>query len=202
MIRKDAGRMSESITSRHVNGIIVKINRESGGNQKIVQSPQVVDINTLSGKPARGLLQYIPQTFAAYKMAGHGNIYSGYDQLLAFFNNTNWRRDLPYGKRGWGPTGARKYADGGIVDTKQLAWIAEGGWAESIISHDPAKRVRQQKIWQDTGDRLGFTNEKDNGRPTEITQNLTINSPKALSPSELSRKILQSLRRMAMEWGL
>src|SRR5699024_10673531 len=77
-------------------------------------------------------------------------------------NNTNWRKDLPYGTRGWGPTGARKYADGGIVDTKQLAWIAEGGWAESIISHDPAKRVRQQKIWQDTGDRLGFTDRDEN----------------------------------------
>jgi len=201
-IRKAAARMNESITNTHVNGIISQINRESGGNQKITQSSAVWDVNTAAGNPARGLLQYIPQTFSAYKMRGHGSIYSGYDQLLAFFNNTNWRRDLPYGKRGWGPTGARKYADGGIVDTKQLAWIAEGGWAESIISHDPAKRVRQQKIWQDTGDRLGFTNEKDNGRPTEITQNLTINSPKALSPSELSRKNLQSLRRMAMEWGL
>lgn len=51
------------------------------------------------------------------------------------------------------------YKDGGIVNTKQLAWIADGGWAESIISHDPAKKVRQQKIWQQTGDALGFTNE-------------------------------------------
>jgi len=161
-IRKAAARMNEAINNRHVSGIIAQINRESGGNQKITQSSAVVDINTLMGNPARGLLQYIPQTFAAYAMKGHKNIMSGYDQLLAFFNNTNWRKDLPYGTRGWGPTGARKYADGGIVDTKQLAWIAEGGWAESIISHDPAKRVRQQKIWQDTGDRLGFTDRDEN----------------------------------------
>lgn len=161
-IRKAAARMNEAINNRHVSGIIAQINRESGGNQKITQSSAVVDINTLMGNPARGLLQYIPQTFAAYAMKGHKNIMSGYDQLLAFFNNTNWRKDLPYGTRGWGPTGARKYADGGIVNTKQLAWIAEGGWAESIISHDPAKRVRQQKIWQDTGDRLGFTDRDEN----------------------------------------
>lgn len=48
------------------------------------------------------------------------------------------------------------YADGGIVDKAQLAWIAEGGWAESIISHDPAKRVSQQAIWEQTGRELGF----------------------------------------------
>ncbi|EAH2076665.1 hypothetical protein D4937_16285, partial [Listeria monocytogenes] len=82
-----------------------QIQRESGGNQKIIQSSAVVDVNTLSGNPARGLLQYIPQTFKSYAVKGHGNILSGYDQLLAFFNNSTWQRDLPYGKRGWGPRG-------------------------------------------------------------------------------------------------
>lgn len=48
------------------------------------------------------------------------------------------------------------YADGGIVTSAQLAWIAEGGWAESIISHDPAKRVSQRAIWEQTGEELGF----------------------------------------------
>lgn len=52
--------------------------------------------------------------------------------------------------------GIQKYADGGIVDQAQLAWIAEGGWAESIISHDPAKRVSQKAIWEQTGKELGF----------------------------------------------
>lgn len=48
------------------------------------------------------------------------------------------------------------YASGGIIDIPQIAWIAEGGFAESIISHDPSKRVQQQRIWKETGDRLGF----------------------------------------------
>src|SRR5690606_2471302 len=46
-------------------------------------------------------------------------------------------------------------------DRAQLAWIAEGGWAESIISHDPAKRVSQRAIWEQTGRELGF-NTQDN----------------------------------------
>lgn len=51
------------------------------------------------------------------------------------------------------------YAKGGIVNIPQIAWIAEGGFAESIISHDPSQRVQQQKIWKDTGDKLGFTKD-------------------------------------------
>ena len=58
------------------------------------------------------------------------------------------------------PLSLKGYADGGIINHKQLAWIAEGGWAESIISHDPSKRVRQRAIWKETGDRLGFTDDK------------------------------------------
>ena len=65
-------------------------------------------------------------------------------------------------RKGGRPVKPGAYKDGGIVDTKQLAWIADGGWAESIISHDPAKKTRQQKIWRQTGDSLGFSEGKDN----------------------------------------
>ncbi|WP_349730455.1 phage tail tape measure protein [Peribacillus frigoritolerans] len=109
VILQAAAMMKESVNPAEVNGILAQIKRESTGNEKIVQSSAVWDVNTAAGNPARGLLQYIPQTFKAYKMKGHNNIYSGYDQLLAFFNNTTWRRDLPYGRRGWGPRGKRKY---------------------------------------------------------------------------------------------
>lgn len=112
VILKAAAMMKESVTSAEVNGILAQIKRESGGNEKIVQSSAVWDVNTAAGNPARGLLQYIPQTFNAYKMKGHNKIYSGFDQLLAFFNNSTWRRDLPYGRRGWGPRGKRKYKNG------------------------------------------------------------------------------------------
>ncbi|MGE6611867.1 phage tail tape measure protein [Peribacillus sp. NPDC076916] len=145
-ILKAAMAMKESITSSELNGIIAQIQRESGGNQSIVQSPLVRDINTLSGNPARGLLQYIPQTFRSYAVKGHNNIYSGYDQLLAFFNNKTWRRDLPYGKRGWGPRGGRKFETGGFVKNEGLYNLAEGGWPEWVIPTDPSRRSDAMKL--------------------------------------------------------
>lgn len=127
-IRRAAAQMGEIISDAEVKGIIAQIQRESNGNPKIVQSNAVWDVNTAAGNPARGLLQYIPQTFAAYKVPGHGNIYSGYDQLLAFFNNRTWRRDLPYGLRGWGPRGGRKYATGTDNHPGGPFLAGEKGW--------------------------------------------------------------------------
>lgn len=146
MIVQAAARMGESITEAQIKGIIAQIHRESGGNQAIVQSPSVYDINIARGNPARGLLQYIPQTFKRFAVKGHGNIYSGYDQLLAFFNNTNWRKDLPYGRRGWGPTGKRKFESGGLIKSMGLYQLAEGGWPEWIIPTDPKRRTDAMKL--------------------------------------------------------
>lgn len=146
MIKKAAAVMNEKISNFELNGIIAQIQRESGGNQKIVQSSSVYDINIARGNPARGLLQYIPQTFRKYAVKGHGNIYNGYDQLLAFFNNKNWRKDLPYGKRGWGPTGARKFASGGLIKASGLYRLAEEGWPEWVIPTDPSRRTDAMKL--------------------------------------------------------
>lgn len=112
MILKAAAQMNEAVTPAQVEGIIAQIHRESKGDPKVFQSPLVNDINMRNGTPARGLLQYIPSTFKNYMLPGYTDILNGYHQLIAFFNNTNWRKDLPYGKRGWGPTGSRKYANG------------------------------------------------------------------------------------------
>lgn len=143
MIARAAKAMKVDLSGSELKGIIAQIQRESGGNEKVTQSSAVVDVNTLSGNPARGLLQYIPSTFNAYKVKGHGNIYSGYDQLLAWFNNSNWRRDLPYGKRGWGPSGHRRFANGGLVSKHQLAEVAEGNKKEMIIPLTRKQRAIQ-----------------------------------------------------------
>ncbi|HGI6550934.1 peptidoglycan DD-metalloendopeptidase family protein [Listeria monocytogenes] len=126
-IQKAAKAMRVNLSGGELGGIIAQIQRESGGNQKIIQSSAVVDVNTLSGNPARGLLQYIPQTFKSYAVKGHGNILSGYDQLLAFFNNSTWQRDLPYGKRGWGPRGKRRFAKGGRPNVSETVLVGEEG---------------------------------------------------------------------------
>lgn len=106
-IYKAAAQMGQRLSAAEATGILAQIQRESGGNEKIIQSSAVWDINMANGNPARGLLQYIPQTFRSYAVKGYGNIMNGYHQLLAFFNNSNWRRDLPYGQSGWGPSGYR-----------------------------------------------------------------------------------------------
>jgi len=135
VIKKAAALMGQSLSAKELNGILAQIQRESGGNDKIIQSSAVWDVNTASGNPARGLLQYIPQTFNAYRVPGYGNILDGFHQLMAFFNNRNWRSDLPYGKSGWEPSGGRikGYANGGIVSRHQIAQIAEGNKSEMII---------------------------------------------------------------------
>ena len=134
--------MKVNLSGRELNGIVAQIARESNGDAGVTQG-NIGDINNLRGTPAQGLLQYVPSTFKAYAVKGHGNIKSGYDQLLAFFNNSNWRRDLPYGKSGWGPTGSRRFAVGTNNAPRGLAQVFEKGGeimnlrgGEQIIPND------------------------------------------------------------------
>ncbi len=136
-IKRAAKRMKVNLSNSELKGIIAQIQRESNGNAGVTQG-NIGDINNLNGTPAQGLLQYVPSTFKAYKVKGHGNIKSGYDQLLAFFNNSNWRRDLPYGKSGWGPTGSRRFATGGKV-WNGFYHLGEEGYPEWIIPSDPSR---------------------------------------------------------------
>ena len=158
-IRRAAAQMGEKVSSKEVQGILAQIQRESGGNQRIIQSSAVWDVNTAAGNPARGLLQYIPQTFNAYKVKGHGNIYSGYDQLLAFFNNKTWRRDLPYGKRGWGPRGGRKYKQGtNYVPEDGPAYLHKGEAVIPAAYNRPAGRTEAMKLLALAGKQIAKNN--------------------------------------------
>lgn len=166
-IKMASARMNANATEREINGIIAQIHRESGGNQRIVQSNAVWDVNTAAGNPARGLLQYIPQTFNAYKTRGHGNIYNGYHQLRAFFNNSTWRRDLPYGRRGWGPRGARRgYETGGLIQSEHMAMLGEDG-PEMVIPLNKNRRTDAMKLLALTGRMLGADNGKSK-RPNSL----------------------------------
>ncbi len=51
------------------------------------------------------------------------------------------------------------YGDGGIVNRPTLAWVAEAGYPESIISLDGSQDSR--KLWYQTGELLGMYNKKD-----------------------------------------
>lgn len=158
-IDKAAKKMGVKLSGGQRKGLIAQIARESNGDAGVTQG-NIGDINNLRGTPAQGLLQYVPSTFKSYATKGHKNIKSGYDQLLAFFNNSNWAKDLAYGKSGWGPTGTnRGYANGGIINAPEMAWLAEGGFSESVISHDPRQRTRSKALHDKTGKMLGVDDE-------------------------------------------
>ena len=144
-IVKAARKMKVNPTNAQINGIIAQIQRESGGDSGIIQSASLHDGNEGPNR-ARGLLQYVPSTFASYAVKGHKNINSGYDQLLAFFNNSNWKNDIQYGRSGWGPRGSRRFATGGLI--KNAGWynIAEGGYPEWVIPTDPSRRNDAMKM--------------------------------------------------------
>ncbi|MCE5668413.1 peptidoglycan DD-metalloendopeptidase family protein [Staphylococcus pseudintermedius] len=158
-IVRAAKAMGVNPSNRQINGIIAQIQRESGGDAGITQSTAVRDINALTGNLAQGLLQYVPSTFRNFAVRGHTNIKSGYDQLLAFFNNSNWANDIQYGNSGWGPRGVRRRENGGVVNSLELAWLADGGFSESVISHDPKNKVKSKAIWDRTGEMLGYSDD-------------------------------------------
>lgn len=173
-IKRAAKAMGVSLSGGNINDIVRLIDRESGGRSGVIQA--IRDINS-GGNEARGLLQYTPGTFAGYKVPGKGNIMNGYHQLLAFFNNSNWRRDLSAwkariarGATGWGPSGIARNAEGGIINNPLISWVAEGGFSESIMSHDPAHRTRSKQIHDKTGKLLGF--DQDTQLLQEIVQHL------------------------------
>ena len=112
-IKKAAKEMGQKVSDEQVKMIISMIAGESGGDPTVTQ--KVWDINMAEGHPAQGLLQFIPSTFKKYAVKGHDNIKSGYDQLLALFNDSTWSSDIHYGG-GWSPHGNPiKKATGGIV---------------------------------------------------------------------------------------
>ena len=110
LIRAAAAKMHVAISGADISHIMNVIKHESGGDARAVNN---WDINAKNGDPSKGILQFISSTFRKYAVAGHTNIYSPFDQLLAMFNDTTWRSDLTLG--GWGPTGGRRFATGGEV---------------------------------------------------------------------------------------
>ena len=153
--------MGVKLSSGDIKDIIRLIDTESSGNPRVKQGIQ--DVNS-GGNEARGLLQYTPGTFAGYKAKGAGNILNGYHQLKAFFNNSNWRRDLSAwksrmarGATGWGPTGSKRgYASGTNFARSGLANVFEKGGeiinfrgGEQVIPNDVSIAALKQMMSSD-----------------------------------------------------
>ena len=137
---------------------VLRVAMSESGNRNIQQ--QIHDVNS-GGNEAQGPLQFTPQTFKAFAMPGHTNIHNPYDELLAFFNNSDWRNSIGWTtiwghrKFDWlhsGPIGHRRFAIGGILNKPETIDVAEAGHPESIIPWDPAYRDRALAIMQATLD--------------------------------------------------
>ncbi|MHA7078664.1 tape measure protein [Lactobacillus delbrueckii] len=115
-------------TGYRVSKILATIQRESGGNPRAIN---LSDSNARAGIPSKGLMQTIGPTFNAYKFAGHGDIYNGYDNLLAAINYIKHR----YGTSdaAFARVAASGYAQGGVIDREQMALIGEGNKTEFVV---------------------------------------------------------------------
>lgn len=128
----------------HVNASEAKINKllrqiqtESGGNPTIRQ--QISDVNSRSGNPAQGLLQFIPSTFNHWALKGHGQILNGYDQILAAINALEHG-----GEGGWGNVGnGHGWANGGWADRPSIFAEVKG---EKELAINPARPTSERHI--------------------------------------------------------
>ena len=138
LIKRAASKMHVSVSAGDIAHILNVIQHESGGNARAIN---LWDSNAQAGHPSKGILQFIDGTFLHYAMPGHHDIWKPFDQLLAMFNDTTWRSDLTLG--GWGPSGGRRYADGGWADKPSIFGEVDG---EPEIAINPARSTADNHI--------------------------------------------------------
>lgn len=119
VIRSAFAKLGVKATDVKVHKLLRQIQTESGGNEKVPQ--KAWDINMANGTPAQGLLQFIPRTFNRWAIPGHGNILSGFDQILAAINALEHG-----GEGGWSNVGqGHGWASGGHITALSKGWIAD-----------------------------------------------------------------------------
>ena len=141
--------MTNQYSPSNLQALLYQMQTESGGNPRAINN---WDINAINGTPSKGLMQVIDPTFRAYAMPGFGNIYNPLDNILASIRYAVSRYgSLANAYRGHG------YANGGFVDTPELAWHGEEG-EEAIIPLIPKRRKRGIELWMETTRKLGLGN--------------------------------------------
>lgn len=116
-ILRAAKQLGVQLSSGQIQKMLTQINTESKGNPSAIGGT-----DGLSDGRATGLLQFKPGTFRHWAISGHGNIMSGYDQILAAINCLN-----NGGEGGWGSFGipGRGWATGGEITSQMLGWVGD-----------------------------------------------------------------------------
>lgn len=202
-ITKAANQMHTSVNGTEISKILSMISAESSGNPTITQKIQ--DVNSANGDPAQGLLQFIPPTFNAYAVKGHRNIKNGYDQLLALFNDSNWKRDIHFGG-GWGPSGGRRFAKGGNPRVGDTVMVGENGPELAkftspvhVYSNEQSKKLNftdllNRKPARQAGNSKPVINININGNISSVAEANRVSDI-------VARKIEQVIDGIADNWG-
>lgn len=93
--------------------------------------------------------------------------------------------------------GLKGYAKGDVVTSPQLAWLAEGGFSESVISHDPKHQSRSKAIYDRTGEMLGFN--EDTNQLMRIVELLTNSNELQDAGNDISRYIANKETNINMD---
>lgn len=151
VIKKAAAKMQVNLTDSSLQVILHRIAQESNGNPTITNN---WDSNAAAGHPSKGLLQYIQPTLNAWVPPGvKPDLSSGYSQIAAMFNDSNWLSDISV-HGGWGPTGFKRFENGGYVSNDGLYRLAEGNKQEAIIPMDSTKRSRSITLLKEVVDQF------------------------------------------------
>lgn len=148
-----------STSASMVSRVLRQINTESSGNPKAMGGT-----DGLADGHAEGLMQVKPGTFSAYHLSGHGNIWNGYDNILAGLNYAKHRygSGLSFLGNGHG------YENGGIINTNQLIEVAEHNKPEMVLPLTNKSRANQlisqasQIVNGNNGSQVVSTNSESN----------------------------------------
>ncbi|WMX69987.1 tape measure protein [Lactococcus cremoris] len=176
-VQRWAGQVKEALAANGlstsqdmIDRVLRQIATESSGNEKAVQG-NIGDINNITGDLAKGLMQTISSTFNAYKFPGHGDIFNGYDNLLAALNyaKSRYGSSLSFLGNGHG------YENGGLISSHGLYEIGEGNKPEMVIPLSVEKNARANQLLAEANQRINGGNSSNSGGMTQgVSQIITL----------------------------
>ena len=182
-----------------INKVLRQIKTESGGNPHAKQPG--ADPDGDGSGPALGLMQTKRSTFNAYALAGHKDIWNGYDNMLAGLNYARTRYGASLSALGKG----HGYANGGLVSTHGVYEMAEQNLPEMVIPLDLSKRSRAYQLMQKSLDYFARTDnhqgvykadvesEKSNNRLEQTLSAMLTMLSKIFGASEEQIEVLRIL---------